>query len=151
MTHEIRCLVTDPDTAARLRAAHVSTTAVALHGAWSAVPFELRCFEYPDEPGAGEYDRRDVPEASLRAVTAMSAHGRFAYVQTEFWGGDGGQGAFVCEAGELVLPPVWSVGTGPVDAALAVLGVPAPESVLHDRFDLLGLGRFRRNRDLEDR
>lgn len=71
--------------------------------------------------------------------------GPIAYVETDYFGGKGGQGAVVYAHGEELMPPKWSKG-GTINAALALLGVPKP--FFCDRFAALGLMRFRSNDDL---
>ncbi len=66
-----------------------------------------------------------------------------AYVETEYFGGDGGQGAIVSRGGEIVLGPL--EGDGSINAALRLLG--ANKNGAYDEFEAVGLGRFRSNED----
>lgn len=81
-----------------------------------------------------------------------------AYVETEYWGGDGTQAAIVWHEGRTVFRPhtgllSWRrkgvqnlpTGCGAISLALNRMGVIVNEE--HDEFDALGLGRFRSNED----
>jgi hypothetical protein len=73
---------------------------------------------------------------------ALSAEDAVAYVETEYFGGDGGQAAIVWKAGHVVLSAT-SQNVGPINNALAFLGVDRRNH--HDEFDALGLGKYRSN------
>ena len=75
----------------------------------------------------------------------LSLLGPIAYIETEYFGGVGGQGAAVYSRGETVMAPDWRE-SGPIDRALALIGVKRP--LLGDRFQALGLNRYRSNDDL---
>lgn len=66
-----------------------------------------------------------------------------AYVETEYFGGEGDQGAVVAREGKVVFGP--AAGNGSINAALRLIG--AKKATEHDEFDEVGLGRFRRNED----
>ena len=66
-----------------------------------------------------------------------------AYVETEYFGGDGDQGAIVAREGKIVFGP--AAGDGSINAALGLIG--ARKETGHDEFDAIGLGRFRSNED----
>lgn len=69
-----------------------------------------------------------------------------AYVETEYFGGEGDQGAVVARDGKIVFGP--AAGDGSINAALRLLG--AKKETEHDEFDQVGLGRFRSNEDWID-
>lgn len=78
----------------------------------------------------------DVPES----VRAFAARGKkIAYVEAEFFGGDGMQAAAVWEEGRLVFGPL--VADDAINQALRVIGVAKKESF--DEFEALSLGRHR--------
>ena len=81
--------------------------------------------------------------AGMRApLEQLSIGGQLAYIETDYFGGVGGQGAVVFDNGRLVFGPDWSA-IGPINAALNFLGVPESDHG-YDAFDQLGLGRHRR-------
>ena len=85
--------------------------------------------------------------AVLAALIESSAGRRLAYIETDYHGGTGGQGAVVCDGGRVVMPPTCGDGPrGPVSRALAHLGVRVGPAHL-DEFDEVGLGAFRCNDD----
>ena len=75
----------------------------------------------------------------------LSRLGAIAYIETEYHGGAGGQGAAVYANGEIVMEPQWSA-SGEINRALKLLGVR--RRLLGDQFSALGLGKFRCNEDL---
>lgn len=70
-----------------------------------------------------------------------SANGAIAYVETDYFGGAGVQGAAAWRDGRVIVPPTTDEG-GPINTALAAIDlVPANGC---DAFDTLGLGTVRR-------
>ncbi|MBF2001699.1 MAG: hypothetical protein IGS38_13350 [Synechococcales cyanobacterium M58_A2018_015] len=77
----------------------------------------------------------------------LSIGGRLAYLETEYWGGTGGQGAVACKNGNLLMKPQWGA-SGTINRALELIGVPRPQ--VGDRFSAIGLEVIRSNDDLLD-
>jgi hypothetical protein len=71
-----------------------------------------------------------------------STFGAIAYVETDYFGGTGTQGAAAWFGGKEILAPAVSLATGPINTALNAIGL-APEDKF-DEFDTLGLDRVRR-------
>jgi hypothetical protein len=96
-----------------------------------------------------EFDNSELPypkmiklsKPLLEKVVVLSKLASIAYIQTEYWGGTGTQGAMVWHSGEVVLEPVLVDGIGAINTALQKLGVKAVDT--KDEFDTLGLGKFR--------
>lgn len=63
------------------------------------------------------------------------------YIETDYFGGAGGQGAAVFSDGVCISGPTFS-DDGPINEALRVLGVSVDDEEL-DEFEALGLGRHR--------
>jgi len=78
----------------------------------------------------------DLPEVVCALVARAK---KIAYVEAEFFGGDGTQAAAVWEEGRLVFGPV--VAADAINQALRVLGVAKKEQF--DEFGALNLGRHR--------
>jgi hypothetical protein len=82
-----------------------------------------------------------------QVIASASHHGPVAYVETDYFGGAGGQAAAVWRGGTIWMERR-SDGSGPINEALRLLGVrPTPGE---DEFDTLGLGRHRSNEDWLD-
>lgn len=77
--------------------------------------------------------------AVIAWAQAISAAGPVAYVEADFFGGTGGQGAVAWERGSELLSPTHSAEA--INQALRLLGVR--RSALHDEFDMVGLPRHR--------
>jgi hypothetical protein len=82
-------------------------------------------------------------------LAEVSEEGTFAYIETEYFGGDGAQGAVVFTHGAITFGPK-SAEAGPINEALRMLGatVPAPYS---DEFEAVGLQRHRNTEDWLER
>ncbi|WP_212833229.1 hypothetical protein [Catellatospora sp. TT07R-123] len=86
---------------------------------------------------------------SLEQMLITRSHvGPVGYIEAEYFGGAGGQGAAVWDRGVLVVGPLVNVGEAigiegtPISQALRYLGVV--RSFPWDEFDAAGLGRHRR-------
>ncbi len=77
--------------------------------------------------------------AGFRGLLAeLSRSGRLAYIETEYFGGTGGQGAAVYEGGAEIMPPTWAE-SGVINRALGLLGVGGLST--HSHSALLGFIR----------
>lgn len=84
-------------------------------------------------------------EAMLMAASQL---GRAAYIEAEFFGGQGDQTAAGWRAGRLAWGPEQTRGAGAVNQALRWLGVPPVPG--GDEFEAAGLGRCRHTADWLD-
>lgn len=80
-----------------------------------------------------------LPQDLVTELLDLSLAGPLAYVEAEFWGGQGEQRAVVWENG--VALGEQEESSMAINDALRRLGVEASEG--HDRFDTVGLGRHR--------
>jgi hypothetical protein len=106
-------------------------------------------------PGAAAFNHREgyiYLSAGLEAgIGAAAPDTRLLYLETDYFGGVGYQGAVLFEGGTLVwkdlLPiGVEKLGETPISEGLARLGVTATPG--RDEFDAVGLVRFRHMDDL---
>jgi hypothetical protein len=74
----------------------------------------------------------------------LSAAGRVAYIETEYFGGAGAQGAAVWEGGKIILGPR-QADIGPINDALRLLGIMRTQT--QDEFEVAGLGQHRQTED----
>ncbi len=81
-----------------------------------------------------------------RALASLATRGAFAYVETEYFGGTGGQGAVVFSPRRVPVRFTDEHQPNPINSALKSLGVKAHPG--DDEFDTLGLGRFRTLKNL---
>lgn len=87
-----------------------------------------------------EFWRLSAPLAGLGKE--ISEAGKVAYVETDYFGGSGNQAAMLWERGEVIGPPCQS-RIGAINQILARMGVDKGDAA--DRFEALGLDRFRSN------
>ena len=93
----------------------------------------------PSGSAGNEFWRLTVGLTDL--ARECSVHGPIAYVETDYFGGAGMQGAAAWVDGEARLPPTVEEHSV-VNAALRLIGLRAEDGL--DEFDTLGLGRTRR-------
>ena len=83
----------------------------------------------------------------LAWLKAQSSLTTLAYVETEYHGGMGCQGAVVCSNGKIIMPPEHGDGPGgPVSKAIRLLGLKSSLPSV-DEFAEAGLDQFRSNDD----
>jgi len=109
---------------------------VALRQGWSLVPITSEVREFHDIPFCPLTDGGD--DISIINSLAEKLHGKSAYLEAEFFGGDGIQAAIVWEDGRMVFGPI--VSHNAINEALRRLGVL--NDVGHDEFEALGLKRY---------
>ncbi|MGN6547516.1 MAG: hypothetical protein ACTHK7_20860 [Aureliella sp.] len=86
-----------------------------------------------------------LTEGFRTLLQTLSRNGQLAYVETEYFGGIGGQGALVCRDGVEVMPPEWA-RSGTIDNALQLIGLA--RGVFADEFAAAGFAAVRDNEDL---
>lgn len=149
MGHSVRLVIGRGDAIAAFLGAWPGSRAVDLQGGWQAIPVEDALYDaiaarYPD---AVRPDALDFAPPGLDAVLAeaTAAGGGLAYVETEYFGGTGGQSAMAYADGLAKMEPARAQWTGPINQALRRIGV-APEGE-KDAFDTIGLGERRQMDD----
>jgi hypothetical protein len=80
-------------------------------------------------------------------LQTLSRGGQLAYLETEYFGGIGGQGAVVCRDGNEIMPPTWRE-SGTINDALKLIGMS--QGMVADRFAAAGFAEIRKNDDLLD-
>lgn len=115
-----------------------------LGGALSMVPlFEALVAELDRSSiptGARDADTFEFLTPGVEAWTqALSVDTAIAYIETEYFGGEGFERAGVWSQGQLALGPL--EGAGSINQALRALGVRPAAGI--EEFELVGLGRHR--------
>lgn len=80
-----------------------------------------------------------IPESLAALCDELSALGRIAYLEAEFFGGQGTQAIVLAAHGRIVRGP--EVRAHAINEGLAFVGVAKKADL--DRFDTLGLGQYR--------
>jgi hypothetical protein len=149
MGHCIQAIIAPSDVADAIRQLHPQLRRVRAPQNFAILPVdgdfvEAVCHERPPQctetfvvltSAFGEY------------LLELSRLGKLAYVETEYFGGAGGQGAAVYSDRQELMAPEWKE-FGCINSALRLLGVSNQQG--GDCFTALGLGRFRRRDDLMD-
>jgi hypothetical protein len=94
----------------------------------------------PSEPVDDDFWR--LTASLCKLGQECSTFGAVAYVETDYFGGAGTQGAAAWFGGKEILAPAVSLAAGPINTALNAIGL-AREGDL-DEFDTLGLDGVRR-------
>jgi len=151
MGHSVRLIIGREGGIAAFLGAWPGSRAVDLTGGWQAIPVDDVLYDAvaAAHPDAVQSDALDFAprglDAALAAATAND--GALAYVETEYFGGTGGQSAMSFVAGRVKMEPQRAQWAGPVNEALRSIGV---ESVADkDAFDAIGLGERRQMADYE--
>ncbi|MCB9895446.1 MAG: hypothetical protein H6839_13435 [Planctomycetes bacterium] len=150
MTHSIQAVVARQPAIEELAGCFKHGHCIAAPQGFAILPLSISKLE--DELRAlGGTSRLEVPAeffaGLIVAVEGLSHAAPFVILQTEYFGGAGGQGAGVISAGEWTIPWTWSntddpaPEVWPIDRALAEIGVV--RSADDDEFDSLQLGRYR--------
>ena len=101
-------------------------------------------------PIQGQFDdsMTYLSEALKATLVDLSSDGPAAYVETDYFGGQGTQGATVYDCGQCVFGPITN-DARPISDALRLLGVIV-EPGQHDEFEAAGFCRHRNNEDWID-
>ncbi len=154
MSHHIRAIIGKPPVTEALAARFEGVRRVSLSQGFEMVPLLERLFDAMafsaeaanPETAVGGWSR--LGEQVENVLAELSRASPVAYVYTEYFGGVGEQSALAFVGGSLathhggagrVLP--WSSSIGPINNALAAIGVVRERG--QDEFDSLGLGRHR--------
>lgn len=86
-----------------------------------------------------------LTEGFRKLLQTMSRNGQLAYIETEYFGGVGGQGALVCRNGEEVMAPRWR-DHGTINKALRLIGMR--RRLFQDHFAAAGFDHVRDNDDI---
>jgi hypothetical protein len=146
MSHSISGLVGDFHTLRAFAASH------ELHGP-ARLADSLGFLPLSDEqldilhPVQGDFDlgMTYLSSSLKKTISELSASGPMAYIETDYFGGTGTQGATVYDKGQCVMSAV-TAESGPVSRALAMFGVIRLPNHL-DEFESAGLNRHRNNED----
>lgn len=105
--------------------------------------------------GSGDETALSLPDAHadfmyltvglMRLLEELSRRGDIAYIETDYFGGSGDQGAVLYRTGTAIYGPE-RADIGPINEVLKLMGVQKGGSDF-DEFDTAGLGRYRSNED----
>lgn len=151
MSHCIHVIVSPPATAGMISDRWPELPRLNRDNGFAIFPVSAALIDArvaPDRTPSQSGDKFMLLTPGFRSLLrSLSRGGLLAYVETEYWGGVGGQGALVCRDGEEIMPPTWS-GSGAINKALELIGLP--RGLFGDRFAAAGLDSVRNNEDLLD-
>lgn len=145
MTHSVQLVIgRGPAMSAFVRI--WSARSAPLKAPWQAVPMDeelCRRIEADAETRKRPPELDASPFGLEQALAdATKEGGALAYVETDYWGGSGGQSAIAYVDGREAMAPQRSRGGGgPINQALRILGVDKRGGA--DEFDTIGLGERR--------
>src|SRR5689334_22629581 len=128
MTHSVYLVIGKDPAIGRFLRDWPGSRVVPLAGGWKAIPMEDALYEPIESaaPGAKRPEEFDVSPPGLEAalISATTGGGGLAYVETDYWGGSGGQSAMAVVDGRMASGPRRSRGAGgPINSALRAIGV----------------------------
>lgn len=150
MTHWISGIIAARSVLEQIASSHALGAPAELHEGLGFLPLDDSNLavlvgrvhaERPDDAEDGEAFDYLTPELTQWCST-QSSLGPIAYVETQYFGGDGGQGAVLLVDGQITWGPALD-GVGPINNVLSLLGIAARGD--RDEFDIVGLGRHRMN------
>ncbi len=149
MGHWIECLVYKDEDSDPLLPSLKTARRINLKHGFVAVPIDQKLLDEfralhttartQEDVVRGKIEPDPVPTFLLEAV---AQHHSIAYIRTRYFGGTGEQVAGLWENGQIVMGPLMSATSGPINAVLKKMGVPLDAGAV-DEFDSLGLGRYR--------
>lgn len=145
MGHQISGIVAHRETLAALEAPFDGQPAFALTGDFAFLPLDDENLDAVVGLNAGPVvgGFRYLTARLIEALRAASRHGDLAYVETEYFGGVGGQGAIAFAGQKIAFGPAFADGHA-INDALAILGVKSG-TAHRDAFSAIGLDRYRAN------
>jgi hypothetical protein len=151
MTHSVQLIIGRGEALTRFLSAWPAR-AVALKDGWQAAPVTEALHERitVSDPHGQRPEALDLAPTGLQAALAAAtkAGGGLAYIETEYFGGTGGQSAVAYADGKEAFAPERSQGAaGPINFALRAIGVTKADG--KDEFDTIGLGERRTMEDYE--
>jgi hypothetical protein len=152
MGHSVHLIIGRGEAVAAFLRQWPGSRSVELRGGWLAIPVDEPLYEAIEaaHPGAVRPSGLDVSPFGLSEAlaAATSTGGGLAYVETEYFGGAGGQSATAFVDGRQVMAPQTARGgAGPINQALSLIGVQRTQA--DDAFDAIGLGERRSMSDYE--
>jgi hypothetical protein len=145
MAYTLQALITDE--AAARTAAPTAAVVVPLPQGKVLIPLSDRMREIHDIPFLPLTDdgQENVPRSIEDVAKPIAKTAKIAYVEAEFFGGDGTQACVTWGPADTASRVV--VDGSAINTALQFLGVNKGEH--HDEFDAVGLGRHRSTEDWE--
>lgn len=146
MGHYISGIVAKCDTLTTYAAAHDLHSPAHLSNGLGFLPLSEHHldFLFPD-PGEFDLSMSYLSDALKATLIELSSRGAVAFIETEYFGGQGAQGATVYEEAQCTFEPT-SSEAGPISDAMRLLGVTLKPGQ-HDEFEAVGFCRHRNNDD----
>jgi hypothetical protein len=150
MGHFITGLIAEPQLLPSFASQKSLHRPVALNHGLGFLPLrdeDIDSFTAPPQTGYPE-GFNYLSEQLATEIARASQDGVIVYIETEYFGGTGSQGAALFENGALTYGPK-SAELGPINEALRMIGVTSDASAV-DEFEAVGLTRHRSNADWLD-
>lgn len=146
MGHSVQVIVSPTMVADAICSLYPALSALGTSTGFSLIPIEADFIDdvVHDRPlqETGENEFMLLTAGFVKFLCELSRLGPVAYVETDYFGGQGGQGALVYSGCSEVMTPAWG-DIGTINRALELIGVP--EVAGGDRFTAIGLDDFRFN------
>jgi hypothetical protein len=149
MGHCIRAIVTSRDVADQLRALYPQLPLVTARQGYVILPVDDHFLDSVTESRPPQSTATFMLQTNTfcNLLVELSRLGTLAYIETDYFGGNGAQRAAVFREGKVAMEPEWRK-SGVINRALKLIGVK--RGLLGDRFAALGLPEYRSNDHLVD-
>ncbi|MEZ6232613.1 MAG: hypothetical protein R3B68_00330 [Phycisphaerales bacterium] len=151
MGHDLCGVVARRDALRRLGGALARRPWFAMADGWAFLPLDAESLDEVVGLKSGKLIEgfRFLEERLVEVLREASVGGELVYVETNYDGGAGGQGAAAFGNGRLLGAPAWRWGRpGPINDALLAIGVVSGPD--RDAFLEVGLGIYRDNDRVRD-
>ena len=149
VSYQLEAVIAAADLLRQVARGHADMHVVDLEQGLALMPMTDALFDRVTVANDQKLGFFGLPGGFVNMLAAWSGAGPIAYVEVEFFGGIGSQGAAVWNGGGLVLGPVhkaeedpFPADGSPVSQALRRMGVVKHRGQ-HDEFEAVGLGRHR--------
>jgi len=147
MTHIVTGLIAKPFALEAFASKHSLHSPISLSVGLSILPLRDDDIDslLPSPPTGLVDGFEHLSEQLMHLLEAASLNCALLYFETEYFGGDGSQGAVVFCNGVVAYGPKCA-GIGPISEALRLLGVTVIPPAF-DEFETIGLRRYRQTKD----
>ena len=142
MAHHIQAMVMTPEVAVKIQDLHPDLSSVPMRQDFVLLPVDETIVATISGPSASSNfgGFQLLCEGFHDSLRELSRFGPLAYIETDYFGGVGGQGGAVYANREILMSPEWR-SSGSINRALKQLGVKP--RLVGDRFAALGLMEYR--------
>ncbi len=146
MGHFVQAFVGSRTALERIQRQYAASRVIDLPQAFALLPLLDTLYDAipeGEQPDLAHAHFQFLTPKIINLLVRCSENDSIGYFETDYFGGEGNQGAVLTRNGTILFGP--KVGSGTVNAMLRLIGVNINGA--HDEFDAIGLSHFRSNDD----